>query len=67
MQSSTDTTHVLRGDASLNQVVSHPIQREVVPMQYLADTTLVLRGDVSLDDVFSHHIELVVEEVITPM
>jgi hypothetical protein len=51
MQSLTDTSPILGSDASLELVISHPIQptvQEVVMlMQYLVDTTLLLGRDKS--------------------
>jgi hypothetical protein len=49
MQSLTDTTLVLGGDASLDLVLLHPIQPMVegvvVPMKSSADPTLLLESD----------------------
>jgi hypothetical protein len=49
MQSSTDTTTICGGDASLELVVSHPIQptvEEVVMlMKYSVDPTVLLKSD----------------------
>jgi hypothetical protein len=42
MQYSADTPLLLGGDASLDLVVSHPVQPLVVSMQYSTDTTLFL-------------------------
>jgi hypothetical protein len=61
MQSSADTTLLLGGDASLDHVVSHPVQLAVVSMQSSADTTHVFGGDTSLDHVVSHPIQPKVE------
>jgi hypothetical protein len=51
MQSLADTTLVLGGDASLDHVVSHPIQpmveEVVVSMQSSVDPTLLLESDKS--------------------
>jgi hypothetical protein len=51
MQSSADTTPILGGDASLDLVVSHPIQpmveEVVVSMQSSVDPTLLLESDKS--------------------
>jgi hypothetical protein len=51
MKSSIDTTHVFGSDASLDHVVSHPIQptveEVVVPMQSSVDPTLLLESDKS--------------------
>jgi len=41
MQSSVETTPILRSDAPRDHVVSHTIQLVVMPMQYWADTTHV--------------------------
>ena len=56
MQSSYDTTLILGGDASIDHVVSHPIQlvsKEVVAsMQSSVDPTLLLESDKSKEVVF---------------
>jgi hypothetical protein len=67
MQSSVDTTLVLGSDASLDHVVSHPVQPTVMSMQSSADTTPVLGSDASLDHVVSHPIQPMVEEVVMSM
>jgi hypothetical protein len=67
MQSLTDTTLVLGSDASLDHVVSHPVQPAIVPMQSSADTTHVFGSDASLDQVVSHPIQPTVEEVVMSM
>jgi hypothetical protein len=67
MQSSTDTTLLLGGDASLDHAVSHPIQPAVASMQYSTDATLIFGVDASLDLVISHPIQPMVEEVVMPM
>jgi hypothetical protein len=67
MQYSADTTLILGGDASLDLVVSHPVQPMVVSMQSSTDTTPIFGGDASLDLVVSHPIQPMVEEVVMPM
>jgi hypothetical protein len=57
MQSSADTTPLLRGEVPLDLVVSHPIQplveKVVMSMQSSTDPTPLLRGEVPLDHVVS--------------
>jgi hypothetical protein len=67
MQSSAHTTPILESDASLDHVVSHPVQPAVMPMQFSSDTTPILGSDVSLDLIVSHPIQPMVEEVVVPM
>jgi hypothetical protein len=67
MQSSTDTPFHLGADASLDLVVSHPVQPAVVSMQSLTNTNPIFGGDASLDLVFLHSIYPMVEEVVMPM
>jgi hypothetical protein len=67
MQSSTDTTLLLGGDASLDHVVSHLVQSTVVSMQSSVDTTLAFGSDASLDHVVSHPFQRMVEEVVVSM
>jgi hypothetical protein len=67
MQSLADTTLLLGGDASLDHVVSHPIQLVVMSMQYLVETTPIFGGYVSLDLIVSHLIQPTVEEVVVSM
>jgi hypothetical protein len=67
MQYSVDTTPILGGDASLDHVVSHPVQPMVMSMQSLTNTTPIFGGDVSLDLVVSHPIQPTVEEVVMSM
>jgi hypothetical protein len=53
MQSSTDTTPIFWGDASLVTVITHPIQpmveEVVVPMKSLVNLTLLFKGDASFN------------------
>jgi hypothetical protein len=67
MQSSADTPLPLGVDASLDLVVSHPVQPAVVSMQSSTDTTPIFGGDASLDLVVSHPIQPMVEEVVMLM
>jgi hypothetical protein len=63
MHSSADTPLPLEDDASLDLVVSHPIQPMVMSMQSSIDTTLIFGGDASLDLVVSHPIQPMVGDV----
>jgi hypothetical protein len=67
MQSSVDTPLPLGVDASLDLVVSHPIQPMIMLMQYLTNTTPIFGGDASLDLVVLHPIQPMVEEVVVSM
>jgi hypothetical protein len=67
MQSLANTPLPLGADASLDLVVSHPVQPVAVSMQYLTDTTSIFGGDASLNLVVSHPIQPMVEEVVVPM
>jgi hypothetical protein len=67
MQSSAYTPLPFGGDASLDLVVSHPVQPVVMFMQYSTDTTHVFGGDASLDLVVSHPFQPTVEEVVVSM
>jgi hypothetical protein len=67
MQYSAKTALPLGVDASLDLVVSHPIQPTVVLMQYSIETTPIFWGDAPLDLVFSHHIQPMIEEEVMLM
>jgi hypothetical protein len=67
MQSLADTPLPLGVDASLDLVVSHPVQPTVMSMQYSTDTTPIFGSDASLDLVVSHPIQPTIEEVVMPM
>jgi hypothetical protein len=67
MPSSANTPLPLGADASLDLVVSHPVQLAVMSMQSLIDATPIFGGDASLDLVVSHPIQLTVEEVVVLM
>jgi hypothetical protein len=57
MQSLSDTSPMFVGDASLEIVVSRPVQPVVMSMQYSINTSLMFGDDVSLDLVVSHPIQ----------
>jgi hypothetical protein len=65
IQYSTETNLVFGGDASLDHVVSHPVQPMVMSIQSSTDTTPIFGGDASLDHVVSHPFQPMVEEVVT--
>jgi hypothetical protein len=67
MKYSTETPPPLGVYASLDLVVSHPVQPVVVSMQSSIDTTPIFMGDASLDLVVSHPIQPMVEEVVMLM
>jgi hypothetical protein len=67
MQSSTDTSLMFRGDASLDLVVSHIVQPMVMSIQSSTDNTPIFGGDPPLDLIVLHPIQPMVKEVVILM